>query len=134
MKTKTILLLLVSLLFLQGSCKKETDRCPTYKLPPATQTGANTFGCLVNDVVFVPKLGGLFAPKPKAFSYNEETGMLYFFMIFSADERDYQCGFPEVTFKMEVYEVFSTGEVEYGQYWAKIDYYPVKYDRGESYS
>jgi len=34
-------------------------------LPPATQTGANTLGCLVNGKVFVPKgHGGTGRPNP----------------------------------------------------------------------
>ena len=136
MKTKKIIPLLalfILMLFLQGSCKKETDRCPTYKLPPATQTGANTFGCLVNDVVFVPRFGGLFAPKPIKFLYNEQTGELRFWIIFSANERDYQCGFPETDLDFSASEVFSTGKVEHGQYRAFVDYFPIQFDRGESY-
>ncbi len=132
MKTKTFLLLLFPLLLLLCSCERED--CPTYKLPPATQTGANTFGCLINDVVFVPRMGGLFSSKPKSFSYNEKTGELYVYMIFYADDRDYMCGYPDITFKMEAYEVYTTGEVPHGDYWAKIDYNPEKNGRGESYS
>ncbi len=39
--------------FTAASCKKDN---PTEleKLPPATQTGANTFGCLVNGKAFIP--------------------------------------------------------------------------------
>jgi hypothetical protein len=48
------LLLLLSLTLLAPSCKKQPlDQLSL--LPPATQTGANTFGCLVNGVAFVPK-------------------------------------------------------------------------------
>ena len=36
-----------------ASCKKENKN--EDQLPPATQTGANTFGCLVNGKVFVPR-------------------------------------------------------------------------------
>ena len=47
------LLLLVTLMISGcSSCKKEvTD---ANGLPPATQTGANTFGCLINGQVFIP--------------------------------------------------------------------------------
>ena len=36
-----------------ASCKKENRN--EDQLPAATQTGANTFGCLVNGKVFIPK-------------------------------------------------------------------------------
>ncbi len=54
---KNILILLCSLLLLSASCKKQSKN-PIDNLPPATQTGANTFGCLVNGEVWIPK-GGL---------------------------------------------------------------------------
>jgi hypothetical protein len=136
MKTKHYLLIVFAafLLFFQGSCEKDEDGCPIYKLPEATKTGENTFGCMINDNVFVPRAAiSLFAPAPKKFSYNEETGDIYFFMSFFADDLDYQCGFPDITFKMEAYEVFSTGEVEKGKYWATISYYPVQYESGKGY-
>ena len=47
--------LLFILLLITFSCSKEDD-CdnPVDCLPPATQTGANTAGCLVNGQVFLP--------------------------------------------------------------------------------
>ena len=47
-------LLLAALLGL-SQCKKKDDPDPVDQLPPATQTGANTFGCLVNGQVWIPK-------------------------------------------------------------------------------
>ena len=52
---KAILFLLLLLPLAVGCKKNEIDA-----LPPATQTGANTFGCLVNGKAWVPKKGGLF--------------------------------------------------------------------------
>lgn len=49
MKIKTSLLLLVVALCL-AACKKDN-----YSLPPETQTGANTFGCLIDGKVWIPK-------------------------------------------------------------------------------
>ncbi|AMJ67044.1 hypothetical protein [Hymenobacter sp. PAMC 26628] len=46
-------LLLLSLALLLG-CKKN-EPAPVDQLPPATQTGANTFGCLVNGVPWTPQ-------------------------------------------------------------------------------
>jgi hypothetical protein len=59
MKTKYLLLFLFfgAWLCICGSCKKPVDPIPISeldKLPAATQTGANTFGCLVNGQAFLP--------------------------------------------------------------------------------
>ena len=51
---KIITVILLSTL-LGASCKKTSTPDPADQLPPATQTGANTFGCLVNDKVWIPK-------------------------------------------------------------------------------
>ena len=50
---KTSVALLVALLGL-SQCKQKGPT-PEEQLPPATQTGANTFGCLVNGQVWTPK-------------------------------------------------------------------------------
>jgi hypothetical protein len=47
-------LLLAALLGL-SQCSKKDDPDPIDQLPPATQTGANTFGCLVNGQPWTPK-------------------------------------------------------------------------------
>jgi hypothetical protein len=57
------LLILVSLLFISltaSECKKHKPPSnPVDQLPPETQIGANTFGCLINGEVFLPKGGGI---------------------------------------------------------------------------
>jgi len=50
---KNILSITMLALLCAASCKKENKN--EDQLPPATQTGANTFGCLVNGKVFIPK-------------------------------------------------------------------------------
>jgi hypothetical protein len=50
---RSTLLLLAALLGL-SQCKKH-DPDPLDQLPPATQTGANTFGCLVNGQPWTPQ-------------------------------------------------------------------------------
>ena len=52
-----IALLVLSFILLSSSCKKQIVQ-PVNELsllPAATQTGAGTFGCLLNGVAFVPK-------------------------------------------------------------------------------
>ncbi|MCW3074373.1 MAG: hypothetical protein JWP69_1442 [Flaviaesturariibacter sp.] len=62
---KYVLIAVASLMLTSVSCKKDKDND---KLPPITQNGANTFGCLVNGKVWLPKgysTNG--APNPKRF-------------------------------------------------------------------
>ena len=47
-------LLLVALLSL-SQCKKNAPAPAAEQLPPATQTGANTFGCLLNGQPWMPQ-------------------------------------------------------------------------------
>ena len=57
MKNKTLLLYAAILLcFCFAQCKKTKDipKTELEKLPPITQTGANTFGCLVDGVAWLP--------------------------------------------------------------------------------
>lgn len=62
MKTNFLLLLLLSLL-IGASCKKDDG------LTPETQTGANTFSCLINGKLFLPKRS-LFSGEPLYGVYN----------------------------------------------------------------
>lgn len=53
-------LLAVGLILMATDCKKkDIDPCPGHNdpdiLPPKTQCGANTFGCLINGEVWVPE-------------------------------------------------------------------------------
>ncbi len=52
MKQIKLLLILFACANIFAACKKD-KKIEEDKLPPATQTGANTFGCLVNGVVFI---------------------------------------------------------------------------------
>lgn len=53
---KTILILCTAFLFTACACTKNSKPILNEPLPPATQTGANTFGCTLNGQVFVPNL------------------------------------------------------------------------------
>jgi hypothetical protein len=53
---KTTMLFCIMTLF--AACDKDDDKCQGIDcLPPATQTGAGTFGCLVNGEPFVDNSG-----------------------------------------------------------------------------
>jgi hypothetical protein len=65
---KTPILFFLTILSLVG-CSKEDPQVedPLAKLPPETQIGANTFGCIINNQVFYPRDGtsSLFNPAGK---------------------------------------------------------------------
>lgn len=52
---KQFLLFFLCSLLIGSSCRKHKPVDPVSQLPPETQTGANTFGCLVDGKVFLPK-------------------------------------------------------------------------------
>lgn len=127
MKSKLMLLFLATL-FLSGSCEKEEE----YELPPASQNGANTIGCRVNGKVCVPKSSGLFSPKTKLLSYNEDTGELHLSVYFLADDSDYSKGIPEMTVRIIAKDIFSVGIDSF--YTASVEIETPRYTRGEWYS
>jgi hypothetical protein len=53
-----------------SSCKKNTSNNPIDELPAATQTGANTFGCLINGQAFTPGGGDGFGSPTLAGTYQ----------------------------------------------------------------
>lgn len=82
MKFKNLLLFLSApILLLSLQCKK--DKSPEEQLPPETQTGAGTFGCLVNGNIFKPK-GDPFGGPILSASYqylNTSSSSGYFFSV-----------------------------------------------------
>ncbi|TAD92861.1 MAG: hypothetical protein EAY75_01615 [Bacteroidetes bacterium] len=73
-RCRTVFLLFMPLL-LAASCKKDKLADELSKLPPATQTGANTFGCLVNGKAWVPQGGCFLCPSVlKFYYYNDNKG------------------------------------------------------------
>jgi len=59
------LLLLLTIITTFSCCNNDDDNTPTKpidQLPPATQTGAQTFGCLINGEAFVPPNFGSNSP------------------------------------------------------------------------
>lgn len=59
---KQLILIVLSFILLSSSCRKNKSGNPVDQLPPETQTGANTFGCLIDGQVFKPKGGTIGAP------------------------------------------------------------------------
>ncbi|WP_435138435.1 DUF6252 family protein [Formosa sp. A9] len=59
------LLLILTVLTTLYSCSEDDDQPtnPIDQLPPVTQTGEQTFGCLINGEPFVPPVFGRNAPK-----------------------------------------------------------------------
>ena len=53
MKNLKLFTLIIMAIFALNSCKKEKTGIDA--LPPATQEGNDTFGCLVNGEAFTPK-------------------------------------------------------------------------------
>ena len=82
MKERHTLLLLLPLLMILLSCNKDDDKPvePVDLLPPITQTGANTVGCLVNGEALLPKGGGMSGNK-NCF-YQFVGGRYYFGLSF----------------------------------------------------
>ncbi len=84
MKRILITMLLIFPLWGLGGCSNDDDQSsqdPVSQLPEATQTGANTAGCLVNGEVFLPKGGGLAGNKNCFYQYVD--GGYHFMMRFS---------------------------------------------------
>ncbi|MGN6196502.1 MAG: hypothetical protein ACTHOB_16300 [Ginsengibacter sp.] len=82
-------LILTSLFFITltaSNCKKDKRTNPVDQLPAITETGANTFGCLVNGKVFLPK-GNSLTPKLKcAYQFlNTDYSKGYFFQLSAGD-------------------------------------------------
>ena len=68
---KKLIYILSFFLLLSGCSKDNNPADPLAKLPPETQTGANTFGCIINGQVFYPRDGtsSLFNPGGKGLKY-----------------------------------------------------------------
>jgi hypothetical protein len=70
------LILLLALTLILSCCNKDDDqpKPEIEKLPPATQTGANTFGCLLDGQAFIPSGG----TNPLDCVYQFANGGYYF--------------------------------------------------------
>src|SRR5690554_6526 len=86
-KALIILIMALPILALVG-CNKDDDKPldPVDLLPLATQTGANTVGCLVNGEAFLPKGGGMSGNKNCFYQFVD--GGYHFMMRFSDFSND----------------------------------------------
>ena len=112
--------LIFSLTFI--GCKKHKPSRPIDQLPPATQTGANTFGCLVNgEAVVIHKPSGDLSPDfgcQYQLIYHTVTG--YTFNVHASDKID-GCHFKSVGIFLDSIQLgqntyaLNTGVVKYGK-------------------
>ena len=106
-----------------ASCKKSTTQ--EDQLPPITQIGANTFGCLVNGKVYIPKgFSGTGAANPKI-SFDFYNGN----NIFSINTYQYEDNNPAGFLSISVFDsIIDAGEYEvsnnmnFSVGWSKVLY------------
>ena len=81
MKARNLQIILLLVIFTFFNCSNnEQDQ-----LPPISQTGANTFGCIINDKVLIPK-DGIGVPQPKGITVKYRTNKN--FIIDAANLKD----------------------------------------------
>ena len=80
-------LVTVFLIFSITSCKKNKNIAPIDQLSPETQTGKNTFGCLVDGKVFLPKGPSLNPILQCAYQYLQTNYSKGYFFQLGASQR-----------------------------------------------
>ena len=81
-----------------AACKKGSTTTTQDQLPPATQIGANTFGCLINGKVYIPKgYNGTGTPNPKI-SLETFNGKLILGIVTNQLENGNPQGFVIISF------------------------------------
>lgn len=78
---------LLAMLLLAANCKKPKHENPIDQLPPETQIGANTFGCLVDGKAFIPN-GDPFGGPIKKAAYQYVNGRNRLVVSGRKDEKD----------------------------------------------
>ena len=84
-----------------AKCRKDPIN-PIDELPPETQTGANTFGCLVNGQIFKPGGSNLSGPNLSAIYQYLYPGSPngYIFAVNAADKKD-PCNITQIGFTFD---------------------------------
>lgn len=70
---KNLILIFLTALTL-SCCDKDDNKTPLEQLPPATTTGANKAGCLVDGQAFLPKGSSQFGPTLSCFYQQDKDG------------------------------------------------------------
>jgi hypothetical protein len=114
------------LLFAASSCKK-TNISELDKLPAATDTGANIFGCLVNGQIYIPSgMGGAsYSGEPNPYILYDES--LYGVPYLVINARQYNSSHAQTAdFVLNVDSLVGTGiyPLKYGTLWFGSDSYP----------
>lgn len=112
MKTKILLFMTI---FSLMSCSSDdsTTKDPFAQLPPETQIGANTFGCIINNQVFYPRDGTstLFNPGGKGLMiWGDPNGNQGFLEIEISNLQD---GKPANSMIIHLQNLHQTGSGEY---------------------
>lgn len=108
---KLFLLLLTTFILSCSSDDASSD--PVLRLPPETQTGANTFGCIINNQVFYPRDGTstLFNPGGKGLMiWGDPNGNQGFLEIEISNLQD---GKPANSMIIHLQNLHQTGSGEY---------------------
>ena len=119
MKNKTLMLYasIIMLCFCFAQCKKTNTPDPAEQLPPETQTGAFTFGCKVDGVIYTARgKGGLLADQRVNYSYYSSdstfditaTGTkaknFNIHLVFKCFNTNTYCSFASAPFEATFYE------------------------------
>jgi Family of unknown function (DUF6252) len=99
--------LLIIFLSLLGCKKHKTSGNPLDQLPPETQTGANTFGCLVDGKVFLPEGPSLSPILQCAYQYlNTNYSQGYFFQLSAKEKGNKECELFSISLGTDSLEIF----------------------------
>jgi hypothetical protein len=79
---KTTIATLISIVML-GACSSDKQTENTPQLPPITQTGTNTFGVVLNNIIFVPRSS---SNDINNIGYPKYNGVL-----FTIDDKNFTC-------------------------------------------
>jgi len=98
-------------------------------LPPETQTGANTFGCLVNGQVFMPKGPSLSPILSSYYEYIYPPGASGFVFQISANRNGDNCELKSISIVIDSTKIFqgmtfTLKEIAKGNATARYAYYP----------
>jgi len=143
MTTKRLLPFTLLVLFVVAftACKKhKSNPADSTGLPPATQTGAKTFGCLVNGEVFVPKrkVGSINPVLQCYYQYLDDDYDKSYFWGLSANHQGKDCELTSISLGTDslaivegkTYQLIRNGR---GNASAQYTYYPNCYTLENNY-